>query len=125
MAEFLVVDPDDAQAAQLRTVLEADGHSVERLVDLAGLRARAGSPPSDCVVIERELPDGDGLDGLRELRASEPWSGVPVVVASVRGDDADVWEGWTAGASSYVPRPIAPERLRDVVVEQVVQRVLG
>jgi len=125
MARILVVEDDAAQAAAVQGLLAADGHEVELLDQLAAFRARLTQPPPDVVVLDRELSDGDGLDGLRDARALDPWIDVPVVVASDRGEDGDVWAGWTAGASSYLVRPVTPQRVREVVVEQVVQQVLG
>lgn len=125
MARILVVEDDAAQAAAVQGLLAADGHVVELIDRLAAFRDRLAQPPPDVVVLGRELSDGDGLDGLRAARALDAWREVPVVVASDRGGDADVWAGWTAGASSYLVRPVTPGRVREVVVEQVVQQVLG
>lgn len=119
MARILMVEDDPNQVLLLRLVLEDDGFEVDDVGDLAGLRACLDGPVPDAVVLDRGLPDGDGVQLLRELRLTEGWSDVPVVVLSGHDADTAVWEGWAAGANSYVTKPYEPELLRRVLLEQL------
>ena len=119
MARILMVEDDPNQVLLLRFVVEDDGLDVDAVGDLAGLRACLDGPVPDAVVLDRGLPDGDGVELLRVLRLTDGWQDVPVVVLSGHDADAAVWEGWAAGANSYVTKPYEPELLRRVLLEQL------
>ena len=119
MARILMVEDDPNQVLLLRLVLEDDGFEVDDVGDLAGLRACLTGPVPDAVVLDRGLPDGDGVQLLRELRLTGGWADVPVVVLSGRDADTAVWEGWAAGANSYVTKPYEPQLLRQVLLDQL------
>lgn len=81
-------------------VFEADG--VER-----GL-IEAGTRRPDMVVLDLGLPDGDGVDLIRQLRT---WSDIPVLVLSARTDEADKVEALNAGADDYLIKPFGVAEL--------------
>ncbi|MET0351472.1 MAG: response regulator, partial [Rhizobacter sp.] len=81
-------------------VFEADG--LER-----GL-IEAGTRRPDMVVLDLGLPDGDGVDLIRQLRT---WSDIPVLVLSARTDEADKVEALNAGADDYLIKPFGVAEL--------------
>jgi DNA-binding response OmpR family regulator len=104
----LVVDDDVRLTAMLAEWLGRHGLAVASAPDLAaGRRALAASPP-DVLVLDGMLPDGDGLDLLREVRAS---SSLPIVLLTARGDDVDRIVGLELGADDYLPKPFNPREL--------------
>lgn len=119
MARILMVEDDPNQVLLLQLVLEDDGFEFDVVGDLAGLRVCLDGDVPDAVVLDRGLPDGDGVEMLRELRATEGWQDVPVVVLSGHDADTAVWEGWAAGANSYVTKPYEPQLLRRVLLDQL------
>ncbi len=104
----LIIDDDERLAAMLRSYLEARGYAVLHRPDLAsGLaQARLGKP--DAVILDIMLPDGDGLAGLKQLRAG---SDVPVIMLTARGEDTDRIVGLELGADDYLPKPFNPREL--------------
>ena len=74
---ILVVEDDEAIASGLVRVLEGQGYAVRRLARGAGRGARRRSPASGLVVLDLGLPDVDGLDVCRRLRAARPDAGDP------------------------------------------------
>ncbi|HEX3949926.1 MAG TPA: two-component system response regulator KdpE [Steroidobacteraceae bacterium] len=86
----------------VRTALEAKGWSVHEAETMQqGLSdARARRP--DLIILDLGLPDGDGVEFLRELR---DWSKVPVIVLSARGDERDKIAALDAGADDYLTKP--------------------
>ncbi|MFG3756634.1 response regulator transcription factor, partial [Klebsiella pneumoniae] len=66
-------------------------------------------PVHDAIILDRQLPDGDGLSLLPHLRANQ--SGVPVIVLTARGDVTDRVMGLDAGADDYLAKPFALEEL--------------
>ena len=84
-ARVLIIDDEAPIRRFLRVALEAEGYGViEAATARAGLAAAARETPG-LVVLDLGLPDADGLSVLRDLRG---WSQVPVLILSVRADEA-------------------------------------
>jgi two-component system KDP operon response regulator KdpE len=101
-ARILVVDDEAPIRRFLRVALETEGYGViEAATAREGLALVAREAPG-LVVLDLGLPDADGLTVLRELRG---WSQVPVLILSVRADEAGKVEALDAGAQDYVVKP--------------------
>ena len=106
-AVFLVEDDLHIREAVARA-LEAKGHAVRSASSGAeGLRAVVDDPP-DVVVLDLGLPDLDGAQLLKMLRAV---SSVPVVVATARDDEDEIVRLLDAGADDYLVKPFSGEQL--------------
>ncbi len=100
--KILVVEDEAPLREGLAERLEAEGYRVDTAATRAeGLRALDRAP--DLVVLDRRLPDGEGLDVLRALRASGREAAV--IVLSARGLAEDRVEGLQGGADDYVTKP--------------------
>src|SRR5213594_1673190 len=100
---ILVIEDNPDLAYGLRNNLEIEGYEVEVAKDgTRGLsRARTANP--DLVVLDLMLP---GLDGFRVLRAlREDGHGMPVLILTARGEEADKVRGLRLGADDYVTKP--------------------
>ena len=101
-ARVLIIDDEAPIRRFLRVALEAEGYGViEAATAREGLAAAARETPA-LVVLDLGLPDADGLSVLRNLRG---WSQVPVLILSVRADEAGKVEALDAGAQDYVVKP--------------------
>jgi DNA-binding response OmpR family regulator len=102
-ARLLVVEDNATLAAGLRHNLEYEGHVVDvahtAAAGLASYRARR----PDLVVLDLMLPDGDGFEVLRRLRAGGATA--PVLVLTALGDETDKVRGLRLGADDYVTKP--------------------
>ncbi|CAM8665409.1 OmpR Response regulators consisting of a CheY-like receiver domain and a winged-helix DNA-binding domain [Comamonadaceae bacterium] len=86
----------------VRAALEAEGWQVfEAATAQHGLRDAATRKP-DLLVLDLGLPDGDGLDVIRDVRS---WSAVPIVVLSARVEEDDKIAALDAGADDYLTKP--------------------
>ncbi len=86
----------------VRAALEAEGfHIVEAETVRQGL-LDAGTRKPDIVILDLGLPDGDGVDFIRDFRA---WSSVPIVVLSARTEEMDKIAALDAGADDYLSKP--------------------
>ncbi len=100
---ILVVEDDGDLARGLAFNLRREGYEVETAATLAAARAAARAAPWSLVVLDLALPDGDGLDLLRELRAAGP--APPVICLTARAQETDVVMGLGSGADDYVKKP--------------------
>ena len=104
----LVVDDERAIRRFLRASLTANGYHVfEASTAQQGLEAAANVRP-DLIILDLGLPDLDGIDVTRQLRE---WSKVPIVILSVRGQDADKIAALDAGADDYLTKPFSTGEL--------------
>lgn len=95
VAQLLLVEDDAAIRGALIRALTERGHAVSSTpTAMAALQQVLDSPP-DLVILDLGLPDLDGYEALRMLRAI---SKVPVVVATARDDEADIVRVLNAGA---------------------------
>ncbi len=107
--EILVVEDEEAIADFLARGLEGEGHSVRTAGDgVEGERLALG-PGVDLVILDRMLPERDGIEVLRAIRAAKP--NLPVLMLTARGEVADRVEGLDAGATDYVAKPFSFEEL--------------
>jgi DNA-binding response OmpR family regulator len=109
MAERILLIEDDARLAEM--VSEYLGEAGFRVSIAAAGRAgleRLAREPFDALVLDLMLPDMDGLDVCRELRAK---SDTPVLMLTARGDAADRIVGLELGADDYLPKPFQPREL--------------
>jgi two-component system, OmpR family, KDP operon response regulator KdpE len=100
--EVLVID-DEAQIRRLlRVTLEGAGYRV-REAEGGGLGlTEAATKRPDAIILDLGLPDLPGLEVLKRLRE---WSRLPVLILSVRGQEADKIEALDAGADDYLSKP--------------------
>jgi two-component system KDP operon response regulator KdpE len=104
MTRLLLIDDEERFAHALGISLRARDFDVTTAGDGAtGLRAAADIKP-DIVILDLGLPDMDGLEVLRALRA---WTEVPVIVLSARHTDATKVAALDAGADDYVTKPFS------------------
>ena len=98
-----VVIEDEPQIRRfVRTALVAEGWQVYEADTAQRGLTEAGTRKPDLLVLDLGLPDGDGLDLIRDVRS---WSSVPIVVLSARTDEADKIAALDAGADDYLTKP--------------------
>jgi len=108
VSAILLVEDEPHIRRFVRLALEGEGGEVYEAGGVEeGRRVAAGYPP-DMVVLDLGLPDGDGLDLIRDLRA---WSDAPILVLSARGLEADKVRALDAGADDYLTKPFGVAEL--------------
>lgn len=108
-ARILVVDDDAKTVASVRLYLEHAGYAVDTAADgRAALKRARATPGPDLVVLDRMLPQLDGLVVCRRIRGE---SGIPVILLTARAAEADRLEGLDLGADDYVTKPFSPREL--------------
>lgn len=105
MARILLIEDDDGTADEISLELTASGHDVTRVAALGPARALSAGEPFDLLILDRQLPDGEGLELLSDLRRNGQRT--PALVLSALGSLDDRVRGLRAGGDDYLPKPFA------------------
>lgn len=105
---ILVVEDEIQMRRFLRTALTARKFQVLEAETLREAKISTTAHPPEILLLDLGLPDGDGLDFIRELRE---WSHIPVIVISARGREDDKVIALDAGADDYLTKPFGVNEL--------------
>src|SRR3990172_4482594 len=107
MPKVLIVDDEPNIRELAKMYLEREGFQVETVgTGKDALTAMSGNP--DLVILDLMLPDTDGFEVCRRIRAQ---SNVPVLMLTARKDDIDKIVGLEMGADDYITKPFNPREL--------------
>jgi len=107
-ARVLVVDDELSIQRGLIPLLRSRGYQAERAMNAAAAITAFEHFPPDLIVLDLGLPDLEGSEVCRRIRAQ---SAVPIIVLSARGGEADKIAALDLGADDYVTKPFSPEEL--------------
>ena len=110
-ALILAVEDEARNAALLRAILGPAGYDLTIAGSLAEARAALGAKTPALVLLDRHLPDGDGLTLARELRASETTAGVPILLVSASVLPVDRIAAEEAGCAGFIDKPVRVDAL--------------
>jgi two-component system KDP operon response regulator KdpE len=116
MSRILVVDDEPDVLMAIRITLESVGHTVLEAANGATALARARENP-DGILLDIRLPDIDGLEVLRRLKADAAVSSIPVVCISAHSSPGTVQAAIDLGAAGYVGKPFDVFELRATVAD--------
>ncbi|KAB2873337.1 MAG: response regulator transcription factor [Burkholderiaceae bacterium] len=108
---LLLIDDDARLTAMVADYLSANGFDVQAAGSLAAGRELLRQGPFDALLLDLMLPDGDGLDLTRELRADARTRRLPLLMLTARGEPPDRIVGLEIGADDYLPKPFEPREL--------------
>ena len=108
MQHILVVDDDRGYTKLLRVLLEGAGYTVTTIESAVTALESIDQNEYDLVLLDIVMPDMDGLDLCRRIRAT---SRVTILFLTVRSDVADKMLGLRAGADDYLAKPFDPNEL--------------
>jgi two-component system alkaline phosphatase synthesis response regulator PhoP len=125
MAQKILVVDDDRQIARLvSSYLQQAGYDVDTAYDGETALAQVHRYRPDLLILDLMLPDRDGWDVTRAIRADQSVADLPVIMLTARVEDTDRIVGLELGADDYVTKPFNP---REVVarVRAVLRRASG
>jgi len=105
---ILVVDDENQIRRALKSILGTRGYSLEMAATAEDALLKAIDTPPDLVVLDLALPDRSGIEVCRELRT---WMTAPILVLSVRANEADKIEALDEGADDYLTKPFSAGEL--------------
>lgn len=109
MSQVLIVDDSPADRVLFKTLLTRHGFTVSEVAFGRDALPAVRALRPHVIILDVNLPDTDGHQVCRELRADPACAGVPVLMLTVRDREADVLMGLEAGAADYVPKDAASE----------------
>lgn len=104
----LIVEDEKEIRRFVRSALESEGWRVFDADTLQRGLIEAGTRKPDLIILDLGLPDGDGLNFIRDLRQ---WSSIPVIVLSARSEESDKVLALDAGADDYLSKPFGVAEL--------------
>lgn len=119
MTQVLLVDDDPIFRWILTASLQELGYEVLQAECLAAARTLLRTARCDALLLDRILPDGDGLDLLRELMAHGPR--LPVIMLSSDLSPASVEQALAAGAASYLIKPTSRSDLSRALAQALAE----
>ena len=111
-------DPDILELVTFR--LERSGYTVLQARDGEEALSLARQARPDLAVLDVMMPKMDGFEVTRKMREDESTRHIPIILLTARAQDADVQQGFDAGADDYIRKPFSPQELRARV-----QAILG
>ena len=109
MDHILIVEDDRALSQGIRLALDQAGRQFTQCHTLREAEEALAARPPQLVILDLNLPDGNGLDLLRRLRASSP---LPVLILTANDLEVDQVLGLELGADDYVTKPCSLAVLR-------------
>ncbi len=109
--KILVVD-DERQIVKLVEInLKKHGYEVLCAYDGVEALEKVDSEKPDMIVLDVMMPRMNGFDVLKRLQANPDTERIPVIMLTAKAQDADIFQGWQAGVSSYLTKPFNPREL--------------
>lgn len=109
--KLLLLEDDPAIARTVAYALERDGLAVTHSLLVHDARRQIASHRFDLLVLDVGLPDGSGLDLLRDVRNAASTASLPVLMLSAHGEEIDRVLGLELGADDYLTKPFSPREL--------------
>jgi len=108
-AKVLLIEDEKQIRRFVRAAVEEEGCQVAEAETMAQGLIEAGTRKPDLLILDLGLPDGNGIDLIRDLRS---WSDVPVLILSARSQETDKIDALDAGADDYLTKPFSVGELR-------------
>lgn len=111
MAHVLIVEDDRDIADLMSFALRKAGHETEHVSSGRDALAAVRAHPPEAIVLDVMLPGIDGLQVCRTLRSEPDTAGIPIIMVTARGEEADRISGLDIGADDYLTKPFSPREL--------------
>lgn len=121
MEQLLIIEDDKGLNQGLSKALKADNRKIISCQDLKTAREQLLCGSVSLVLLDINLPDGSGLELLREIKENE--SEIPVILLTANDTDMDIVDGLEQGADDYITKPFSLAVLRARVNTQLRKRM--
>jgi two-component system phosphate regulon response regulator PhoB len=108
---ILVVEDDEDIMELISHNLERENYSVTRAGSGEEAVRQVAAKPPEAILLDLMLPEMDGLEVCRRLKADRNWRHIPIVMVSAKGEESDVIAGLELGADDYITKPFRVKEL--------------
>ena len=115
MADILLVDDDELVRNAMNTFLDALGYTVRLAAGGREALDMIAERPPDLVILDMVMPDMDGLEVCRWIRANQAWAKLPILFITAKAQENDMALGFEAGANDYLAKPFEVEEFEERV----------
>ncbi len=109
--DILVVEDEKPIRDLLRFSLEREGFHIRDAADVDAARLRMAERVPDLLLLDWMMPKTSGMDFARELKQSETFADIPVIMLTARGEEGDKIKGLNTGCDDYVTKPFSTAEL--------------
>jgi len=120
---ILIVDDEPNIVMSLEFLMRKNGYQVGIARNGTEALAAINQIPYDLILLDIMMPDVDGLQVCRQLRARPDRAGTKVIFLSAKSRESDVQKGYEAGANLYIPKPFSTRQLMEKVRELLTMTV--
>jgi two-component system chemotaxis response regulator CheY len=114
--KFLIVDDSITIRRIIANALKTVGYleTVEASNGKEALK-KLSEGPVDFIITDWNMPEMNGLDFIKEVRGTQPWAHLPILMITTRGTEGDVIEALQAKVNSYIVKPFTPQELKEKI----------
>ena len=113
--KVLIIDDESSYRGMARLILEEKGYAVLEADDGNKGIERAGKERPNLILLDINMPQIDGLETLKILKAGEKTKNIPVVMCTIQDKVGDIDKSFAAGAAGYVIKPYEPEKILEKI----------
>jgi CheY-like chemotaxis protein len=124
MAETILIVDDCATTRRLLSVyLRQEGYDLVHAVNGLDALEQLARRPVDLVITDLNMPQMDGVELTRTLKADPVLTGIPIVMLTTEGEERERQHGLEAGATAYLIKPVTQEQLAQAVRRTLASRL--
>ncbi len=120
-AHIMAVDDDPLIRRLVQMNLQRQGYRVTLASNGVEALQQLEDERPDLLVLDISMPEMDGIELLRRLRAAPDTADIRVIMLSAKAQEADIHEGHRSGANAYLTKPFSPQALIETVQEVLSQ----
>jgi DNA-binding response OmpR family regulator len=102
MSKILIAEDDKFLSSAYRVKLTKEGFDVKIVANGTDLLEQLKTYSPDLIILDLVMPDKDGFETLKEIKANSQWKNIPVIIASNLGQKDDIDQGLRMGANDYI-----------------------
>jgi len=121
----LVVDDDELVLVALVELLSPKGYTISTALSGPQALEKIEKDRFDLMILDIIMPQMDGYQLCQRIRAMEAYSGIPIIMLTAKSGKEDQQRGVEAGATLFLPKPISPQRLVDLIESTIEKRKSG
>ena len=113
--KILVVDDDELVLIALEALLSPSGYEVTTAINGDDALEKLNKKKFDLMILDILMPGMNGFELCEKVRALDEYKGVPIIMLTAKSGSEDKKRGMEMGANLFLPKPIAPQHLIDLI----------